>query len=336
MASPTRWGIASAGLISSDFVAALKALPKDEHRVVAVAARSLQSAKAFADRHGIEKSYGSYTDLAADPDIDAVYIGVIQTKHLEVSSLMLRSGKAVLCEKPLCINVKETQKLLNVARENKVFLMEAIWSRFFPVYKELGRRIKAGEIGEVVQVIVSFGRNLLHFNRLLTKETGGGATLDIALYPIQLTSFVMGGERPLKILAGGHLNEHGVDEIISASLVYSKGRVASISASLKVDLPSEAHIIGTKGTIKIPCPVWCPEHLEGPSGNFEALLPKTGEKFNYDNSQGLMYEAMEVRRCLKEGLLESPGVSHAESLTIATIMEAVRTQVGVVYPQDSQ
>lgn len=336
MASPTRWGIVSAGLISSDFVASLKALPKDEHRVVAVAARSLQSAKAFADRHGIEKSYGSYTDLAADPDIDAVYVGAIQTKHLEVSSLMLRSGKPVLCEKPLCINVKETQKLLKVARENKVFLMEAIWSRFFPVYKELGRRIKAGEIGEVVQVIVSFGRNLLHFNRLLTKETGGGATLDIALYPIQLTSFVMGGERPLKILAGGHLNEHGVDETISASLVYSKGRVASISASLKVDLPSEAHIIGTKGTIKIPCPVWCPEHLEGPSGNFEALLPKTGEKFNYDNSQGLMFEAMEVRRCLKEGLLESPGVSHAESLTIATIMEAVRTQVGVVYPQDSQ
>ncbi|XP_045114804.1 trans-1,2-dihydrobenzene-1,2-diol dehydrogenase-like isoform X1 [Portunus trituberculatus] len=336
MACPTRWGIVSAGLISSDFVASLKALPVDEHRVVAVAARSLPSAKAFAAKHGIEKSYGSYSELAADPDIDAVYVGAVQTKHLEVASQMLRSGKPVLCEKPLCMNVRETQKLLDVARESKVFLMEAIWSRFFPVYKELGRRIKAGEIGDVVQVIANFGRNLQHFQRLQTKETGGGVTLDIALYPIQLTSFVMGGERPIKILAGGHLNAHEVDETIGATLVYSKGRVASIAASMNVDLPSEGFIIGTKGTIKIPFPVWCPEHLEGPSGNFKAPLPKTGETFNYDNSQGLMYEAMEVRRCLKEGLLESPGVSHAESLTIATIMEAVRTQVGTVYPQDFQ
>ncbi|XP_045114808.1 trans-1,2-dihydrobenzene-1,2-diol dehydrogenase-like isoform X2 [Portunus trituberculatus] len=250
MACPTRWGIVSAGLISSDFVASLKALPADEHRVVAVAARSIDSAKAFAAKHGIEKSYGSYSELAADPDIDVVYVGVVHPKHLEVASQMLRSGKPVLCEKPLCMNVRETQKLLDVARENKVFLMEAIWSRFFPVYKELGRRIKAGEIGDVVQVIASFGRNLRHFERVQKKDLGGGVTLDIAIYPIQLTSFVMGGERPTKILAGGHLNAHEVDETISATLVYSKGRVASIAASTKVDLPSEGFIIGTKGTIK--------------------------------------------------------------------------------------
>ncbi|KAG0725934.1 Trans-1,2-dihydrobenzene-1,2-diol dehydrogenase [Chionoecetes opilio] len=335
MATPTRWGIVSSGLISSDFVSALKALP-DEHRVVAVAARSLQSAKEFAARHGIEKSYDSYSKLATDPDIDVVYIGVLHTKHLEVASEMLRNGKPVLCEKPLCMNVRETQQLVDLARQKKVFLMEAVWARFFPVYKEMVRRIKAGEIGDVVQVIADFGRNSQHCQRLLTKETGGGVTLDIALYPIQLTSLVMGGERPLKVFGGGHLNPHGVDETVTASLVYSGGRVASISASMKVDLPSEAHIIGTKGTIKIPCPMWCPEKLEGPSGNFTKLLPVTGEKFNYDNSQGLMYEAQEVRRCLKEGLLESPGISHAESLTIAGIMQDIRTQVGTVYPQDAQ
>lgn len=327
----TRWGIVSAGLISNDFVNALKALPQGEHRLVAVAARSLDSAKSFASRNGVEKAYGSYAELAQDPDVEVVYIGTIQTQHLAAASLMIQSGKHVLCEKPLCLNVKETKQLIQLAEEKKVFLMEAVWSRFFPVYQEMTRRIKSGEIGDVVQVICSFGKSVENVERLLKKETGGGVTLEIGIYPVQFTTLVMGGKKPQKVLAGGHLNANGVEESTSVSLVYSGRRLASLSATIRACLPSEAFVIGTKGTIKVNYPMWCPESLESPSGKFESPLPKTGHTFNFDNSQGLMYEAIEVRRCLKEGLLESPGMSHKESLTIAEVMEQIRRQVGVEF-----
>ncbi|KAK3875566.1 hypothetical protein Pcinc_008182 [Petrolisthes cinctipes] len=332
----TRWGIVSAGKISSDFVASLKALPESEHKVVAVAARSLQNAQEFAKKYGIEKAYGSYDDLGNDPNVDVVYIGTVQSHHLSVSVALMRAGKHILCEKPLCINVKEVKEMIKVAKEQKVFMMEAVWSRFFPAYKELEKRLKAGEIGQVRHVIASFGKDLRHFQRLQNIADGGGATLDVGIYSIQLVSLVMGGDKPLKIVGTGHQTSAGtgVEESIGSTLLYSDGRIASISASFVADLPSEAFIIGSKGTIKIPYPMWCPETIEGPSGTMTVPLPKTAYEFNYDNSQGLMYEAMEVRRCLQQGLLESPGMPHSESLTVAEIMQAVRMQAGTVYPQD--
>lgn len=331
----TRWGVISVGKISSDFVASLQVLPKEEHRVVAVAARSLQDAKDFAAKYGIEKAYGSYSDVAKDPNVDVVYIGVLQTKHLPVATEMLRAGKPVLCEKPLCMNVRETKQLLQTAKECGVFFMEALWSRFFPTYKELSRRLKDGEIGDVVQVIASFGCDVSQVDRLQRPETGGGVTLEIGIYPIQMATLVMGGDKPLKVLAGGHLNDKGVDANTSACLVYSKGRLATLSASMNLNLPSEAFIIGTKGTIKVHYPMWCAVEMEGPWGKSSHPLPKTSHKFNFTNSQGLMYQAVEVRRCLKEGLLESPVMPHSETMTLAEVMEQVRTQVGTVYPQDS-
>ncbi|KAG0719543.1 Trans-1,2-dihydrobenzene-1,2-diol dehydrogenase [Chionoecetes opilio] len=160
----TRWGIISAGRISCDFAAAVQLVQKE---VVAVAARSLQDAKNFAAKYGIEKAYGSYSEMAKDPNVDVVYIGTINTHHLPVSSQMLKAGKPVLCEKPLCMNVRETQQLVQTARECGVFLMEAVFSRFFPAYKELSRRLQDGEIGEVVQVIASLGKNLIHLDKLM-------------------------------------------------------------------------------------------------------------------------------------------------------------------------
>ncbi|XP_063612011.1 trans-1,2-dihydrobenzene-1,2-diol dehydrogenase-like [Penaeus indicus] len=326
----TRWGIASAGLIASDFVSALKALPAEEHRLVAVAARSLESARAFRDKHGVEKAYESYAKLAEDPEIDVVYVGVIQVHHLAVASMMLKAGKHVLCEKPLCMNVQETKQLIDLAKEKKVFLMEAVWSRFFPVYREMMKRIAAGEIGDVVQVLASFGKSAEHVERLVRKDTGGGATLDMGIYTVQFATLVMDGDKPLKVLAGGHLNQEGVDVVTSATLVYPKGRTASLSTTIRADLPSEAFVVGTKGTIKVNYPMWCPESFESPSGTYTAPLPVTGQTYNFNNSQGLMYEAAEVRRCINAGLLESPGMTHGESITIAEIMEQMRAQVGVI------
>nr|XP_053649374.1 trans-1,2-dihydrobenzene-1,2-diol dehydrogenase-like isoform X1 [Cherax quadricarinatus] len=246
----TRWGIVSAGLISSDFVNALKLLPPGEHRLVAVAARSLERAKSFATKNGVEKAYGSYEDLAKDPDVEVVYIGTIHPYHLPVGSLMIQAGKHVLCEKPMCMSVKETKQLIKLAKEKKVFLMEAVWSRFFPVYHEMTKRIKAGEIGDVVQVLSSFGKSLEHVDRETKRELGAGTTLDLGIYTVQFATLVMGGEKPEKVLAGGHLSAHGIDESTSTTLVYSGRRLASLASTIRADLPSEAFVIGTKGTIK--------------------------------------------------------------------------------------
>lgn len=330
----TRWGIAGSGKISADFAMAMKALG-NEHKLVAVAARALVNAETFAKTHGAEKAYDSYEELAKDPNIDVVYVGVIHPYHIHVARIMIESGKAVLCEKPLCMNVKETKQLIDLARDKKVFLMEAVWSRFFPVYKMMMKRIQSGEIGDVVQVISSFGQPIEHVNRATKKPLGGGSTLDLGVYCAQFASIVMGGERPLKIVSGGHMNSEGIDETISATVVYSKGRVATLMCSLRCTLPCEGVVVGTKGTLKVNFPMWCPESLESPSGKFESLLPKTGQSYTFLNSQGLMYEAMEVRDCLQKGLLESPSMPLDETLILAEIMEAMRTQVGVVYPQDN-
>lgn len=330
----TRWGIASAGKISSDFVTAMKA-QKDDHRVVAVGARSLADAQAFAKKYGAEKSYGSYEELSKDPDVEIVYIGTIHPFHLPVAKLMINAGKHVLCEKPLCMNVKETKELVVLARQKKVFLMEAVWSRFFPVYKEMMKRINAGEIGEVVQVFCSFGHPLENIQRAVKKELGGGATLDLGVYCVQFASLVMGGERPEKVVAAGHQNEEGVDATTSATLVYSKGRVATLNCSIRCELPCEGIVIGTKGTLKVSHPVWSPVHMETPSGSFDSPLPDLGHSYNFKHGQGMMYEAAEVRRCLQEGLLESPTITLEETLILAEIMESMRKQVGVAYPQDA-
>ncbi|CAD6226814.1 GSCOCG00005926001-RA-CDS [Cotesia congregata] len=329
----TRWGIASAGKISHDFTNAVATLPNNEHEVVAVAARDIKRAEEFAKLHRIKKAYGSYEELAKDTDVEIVYVGTLNPQHLEVAKLMLNHGKHVLCEKPLTMNLKQTTELINFAKSKGLFLMEAIWSRCFPVYEAVKKAIKAGEIGDVKQVIVSFGFAMEHVDRLNVKEMGGGTILDLGVYTLQLAQFVYDGEKPIDVKAGGFLNADGVDKSMSATLIYKNDRTATIMTHSVVTLPNEAVIIGTKGVIKIPT-FWCPVTAELPSGKIKFDLPKAPHEFNFVNSAGLRYEAAEVRACLQAGLKESPKVSHAESLMIAELEDELRRQIGVVYPQD--
>lgn len=163
-----KWGIASVGKISHDFVNALGTLSDDDHQVVAVAARDLGRAQEFAERFGVSKTkaYEGYTKLAEDPDVEVVYIGTLNPQHYEVSLLMLEHGKHVLCEKPLCLNEKQSKKLIAYAERKKLFLMEAIWSRFFPTYQYIKRQISSGVLGEITNVDVEFGFPLANVERL--------------------------------------------------------------------------------------------------------------------------------------------------------------------------
>ncbi|XP_001607561.1 trans-1,2-dihydrobenzene-1,2-diol dehydrogenase [Nasonia vitripennis] len=330
----TRWGIAGAGKISHDFVSAVSSLPKSEHQLLAVAARDAQRAKDFAKLHDIPSAYGSYSELANDGNVEVVYIGTLNPSHFELGKLMLNAGKHVLCEKPLTMNAKQTRELIELAESKKLFLMEGIWSRCFPAYDTLRRELANKSIGEVKQLTVGFGfAGLSEIERLNSKELGGGTILDLGVYVIQLASLVFEHDKPTAIRAVGHVNKEGVDESMSASITYSNARTATIYTHSQVELPNRAHVIGTEGTISLPS-FWCPPSIETPSGLHTVELPKINGRLNFINSSGFVYEAAEVRDCLKKGLLESPKVTHANSIYIAEIEDELRRQIGVVYEAD--
>ncbi|KAJ9599226.1 hypothetical protein L9F63_010310 [Diploptera punctata] len=330
----TRWGIVSAGKISHDFVTALSTLSAEEHKVVAVAAQQLDRAKKFATEHNIPNAYGSYEELAKDPNVEVAYIGNINTQHLEVSKLMLNHGKHVLCEKPLTLNLKQSKELIELAKKKKLFLMEAIWSRCFPVYDALKKELESNSLGEVLQVTATIGVLNAEVERVRLKETGGGNILNIAVYALQFAQFVFGPSAPENVLALGNLNENGVDTNTSIILKYKGGKIATLTTHGKAQMVNDAYVVGTKGYVKVSSPFWCPTTITTPSGTTEFQLPTASKPFHFPNSAGLRYEAIEVRRCLKQGILESQYLTHAESLVIAQLQDEIRRQVGVKYDED--
>uniref|UniRef100_A0A0K8TTM1 Trans-1,2-dihydrobenzene-1,2-diol dehydrogenase n=1 Tax=Tabanus bromius TaxID=304241 RepID=A0A0K8TTM1_TABBR len=327
------WGIASAGKISHDFVCALSTLPDDEHKVVSVGARDKARAEEFAKLHGIPNAYGSYIELAKDKSIDVVYIGALNPAHYDIAMLMLEHGKHILCEKPLCMNEKQARKLINYAELKKLFLMEAIWSRFFPSYQYLRKQINAGVLGEIKEVEAGFGFDLGDVDRLQKRTMGGGTILDLGVYVIQVSQWVF-QEPPKSVKATGKLNSDGVDISMEADVEYSSGRIAKIRTSAEKELDNVAVIKGTKGQITLK-QFWCPVSIIDIDGKEKVWpLPESKLKPNFTNSVGLRFEAMEVRRCIQEGKLQSDVISHNESILIAKIEDDIRKQIGVVYEED--
>ncbi|XP_067408338.1 trans-1,2-dihydrobenzene-1,2-diol dehydrogenase-like [Emydura macquarii macquarii] len=330
----TRWGICSAGKISHDFLVALETLPAEEHQVVAIAARDLARAQEYAQRHRIPRAYGSYEELAQDPDVDVVYVGVIHPQHLPVGRLFLGAGKSVLLEKPLGMNVAEVRELAQVARTHGVFLMEAYWTRFFPASERLHALLSQGALGEVKVVRAEFGAPLSGCPRVVQKELGGSALLDIGCYCVHFATMVFGGERPESIIASGFLYSTGVDETLSVILNYRGKSQAVITCSIMGWLPNQAAVSGTKGIIQLPSHMWSPTELVVNGQQEEFPLPAPSQHLHFPYSTGLRYEARHVRQCLLKGLKESPVMSLAHSELVASIMDEVRRQLGVTYPQD--
>ena len=335
----TKWGIVSAGLISSDFVNAIS-IPAfaERHSVVAVAARSLDRARAFAKTFDIDRAYGSYEELAADNDVEVVYVGSVNPTHLSIVTMMLQHGKHVLCEKPLGINVKETEAMLNLAKEKGLFLMEAMWARCQESNALLKKAIEGGELGQVLNSQGIFGVPIEKVDRVKKIELGGGAMLDIGVYLVYATQLANSDKYPTEIKAVGKLNEEGVDVGFSAVLQYESGATAAFTAEARHMLANTFEVYGTKGKFKIESPFWCSKQVVLPNGErvdigFDCKGAKL-DKFDYNNSEFLALEADEVRKCLLEGLKESPKVTHQTILNVAKIMQEIRRQIGVVYPQD--
>ncbi|XP_052893511.1 trans-1,2-dihydrobenzene-1,2-diol dehydrogenase-like [Anopheles moucheti] len=333
--APLRWGIASAGKISHDFTNAVGTLPATDHLVVAVAARKLQDAENFAAQHGIGTAHEGYEALAKNPNVDVVYIGAVNNAHYELGLLMLEHGKHVLCEKPLCLNEGQSSRLVKRAAERKLFLMEGIWSRFFPFYRQLRERIARGDLGEIREVEVEFGFVLSDIDRLRLKSLGGGTVLDLGVYTIQVCLWAVGGKAPEKVVASGITNDDGVDVEVTAELHFPGGTIARMKTSALRQLKNVAIVRGSKGSVTLH-DFWCPLKLTDVDGTTrEDTLPTARHPFNFMNSCGLRYEAEEIRQCIAAGRLQSTSVSHADSLTIAHIQDDIRKQIGVTFPEDT-
>ncbi|XP_077171108.1 trans-1,2-dihydrobenzene-1,2-diol dehydrogenase-like [Paroedura picta] len=332
--APTRWGFCSAGKISHDFLVALKTLPPEDHQAVAIASRELSRAQKYAQTHDIGKAYGSYAELARDPDVEVVHVGVIHPFHLPSTLLFIQAGKHVLCEKPMGMNAAEVKAMVRAAQEKGVFLMEGVWSRFFPASEKLRSVLRQGTVGEVMVVHADFGGPQLTIPRCIEKELGGGGLLDIGIYCVQFACMVFEGEKPESIVASGFLHDTGVDKTGSIILNFSGGRQAALTYTMTTRLPNTASVSGTKGIIQIPGFFWCPVQLvvNGKSEDFP--LPPPSHQLHYSNSTGLRYEAEHVRQCLLQGLKESPVMSHADSELLHSIMDEVRRQLGLSYAQD--
>ena len=298
---------------------------------MAVTGRELQKAQEFAKKHQIPKFYDSYETLASDSQVDVVYIGITTHCHYEATKVFLNAGKSVLCEKPLGMNLKQTEEMIALAQSKKLFLMEAIWSRTFPVYQKLKQSLK--DIGDIKHMVMTNGVSTKGPD-LYVKEYGGGTVLEAAGDCLQLILLVFGPEMPSKIQASTvKFNENGVDLGMSVTLYFSEDRMATFNTDLRVDLPNTASIAGTQGQIRIGSQFWCPTQLYTQINNEPEVLedfplPQGANfPFHFQSSEGLMYEADHVRQCLQANLLESPLVPHQDSLLIARIQQEIMSQI---------
>ncbi len=330
MTKKIKWGILSTGHIANKFAKALAILP--QAKLVAVASRNVSTTQKFAKEHNVPRAYATYEELVRDPEIDVVYIGTPHTFHLENSILCMRNGKSVLCEKALTINAEEAKKMVQVAHEENVFLMEAMIPRHVPLLKKAIQWIKDGRIGEVRMVKASrCARGVFPPGaRQLNPNLGGGSLLDVGVYVISFASQIF-GKAPTEVIGMSHIGDYGSDEQGVAILKYDNGEIADLSFALRTNAVDEAYILGTKGYIKVDEVFAVPTKASLFIDNNEVEIleePIIGNALNY--------EAEEVMRCLNEGLKESPHMPLDESIQIMEVMDALRKPWGLTYSNDKQ
>jgi dihydrodiol dehydrogenase / D-xylose 1-dehydrogenase (NADP) len=320
-----RWGILGTGRIGREFAAGLRDTPNAE--TLAVGSRTEDSARDFASSFRIARYYGSYAELVSDPDVDVIYVATPHPLHAENVALCLEAGKHVLCEKPMTVNAAQAERLIALAQDNGLFLMEGMWTRFFPLMERVRHLISSGAIGEPRLLHVDFGFRAPFdpLQRLFNPDLGGGALLDVGVYCVSLSSMIFGP--PDRVAGLAHLGETGVDEQSAAILEHGDGCISTICIAIRTATPQEAVISGTEGMIRIHPEWWKPDTLtlSRPDNENETInAPYIGN--------GFPHEAADVMRCIRTGALESDVMPLRETLGIARTMDDLRRQWGLVYP----
>jgi predicted dehydrogenase len=324
-----KWGIIGAGIIAKKMANALKITPNCQ--LFAVASKTPSKARMFADENGVENAY-TYQEIVNSKEIDVIYVATTHNFHFDNAKLALKHGKHVLIEKSFTVNANEARELVRIAREKNLFLMEAMWVRFLPSLKLLKNKIQNHEIGEVKLFNISFGGFVKpeYEKRLKDPALAGGVTLDMGIYPISFVCHLL-EELPKDIKSMTHFSDLGVDEISSYMLRFPSGCFANISTSFNLKMRNEAKIYGTKGFIEFP------QFLAGE--RFTILkhegtnsIKDTIEVLEKNHSNGFIYQAEEVVRCIQEGKLESKIMPLNETIGIMEVMDKMRAEWGFRYP----
>ncbi len=327
MSERFNWGILSTGTIATAFAKALNYM--DDARPLAVGSRQQSTADAFGAEHSIPRCYDSYEAVAADDDVQIVYVGTPHVFHAENVRMCLEHGKHVLCEKPFTINATEAKALIDLAREKQLFLMEALWMRYLPSIVRLREWIAEGRIGDVRLVQADFSVNLPFDpqSRIYNRDLGGGALLDVGIYPISLATMILG--QPDRVESQAHIGETDVDEQAAMLFAYDDGRAAVLLCGVRAQGTQEAMIKGTEGYIKLHAPFHHPQQLTLHRHDDDPQTVNIPYK-----STGLNYEAAEVQRCLRSNVLESDIMPLNETLATMQLMDRLRDNWGLVYPSE--
>ncbi|WP_026553752.1 Gfo/Idh/MocA family protein [Arthrobacter sp. 35W] len=332
-----RWGVVATGGIAGTVTADLALL--EDAVLQAVSSRTEPKAADFAARFGFASHYfdggadglgpAGYEQLVQDPAVDVVYIATPHAQHYRVAKAALEAGKHVLCEKALTINAAETKVLIELARERGLFLMEAVWARFVPGIQRALSVIASGEIGTVkwVRADLGFPAPLDLSARIWNPSDGGGALLDVTVYPLLWAWGALGA--PSRVQATGTITDFGVDSQNALTLEYDGGAQAQLMSYLTSHGPRAAVVAGTKGMIESVKSVNNPRTIRISTG----WDTQREESFDIPGS-GYTYQLREVTRCIQSGLLESPTMPLSDSLAIMELFDDVRAQLGVVYPND--
>jgi predicted dehydrogenase len=325
-----RWGILACGRIAKKFAADLELAEGAE--LVAVASRDKQRAIDFSNEFPAKYAFGSYQELVEHPEVDVIYIASPHAQHHEHTLLCLNHGKAVLCEKAFAINSPQASEMIELARKKNIFLMEALWSSFLPHYLKVREMISEGMIGEVKGVLANFGFKPMDPvpDRLFNPDLGGGALLDIGIYPVFFAQSILG--KPDKILASMDIASTGVDEQCSMIFQYKNGQTASLFSSLASNLETDADIFGTKGRIRLT------SRFYEPSATILYYPDKVESRqivsLERENGWGYQHEIRHVNECLRKGLNESPIHTLDDSLALMNTLDSIRAQMGLKYAVD--
>ncbi len=310
-----RWGILGTGAIARTFTEDLLSLPG--HEVAAVGSRARPTADAFAARYDIPAAYGSYAELAADDGLDVIYVATPHNGHRPDALTCLEAGRAVLVEKPFTISAAEAEEVVAAARSRGLFAMEAMWTRFNPLIKQLRGLVADGAIGEVKAVYADFGFPAPYdpATRLWSVETAGGALLDLGVYPLSFAWMLLGEPSTLQATAAAAPN--GVDASTGILAGYDSGAVALLHCGLVAESPKTATVLGTTGRIEVAAPFFRPSAMTLHRGD-------SAETFTVDLAgHGYTYQAQEVARCLRAGELESPLMPLDESVAIMRALDTI-------------
>jgi scyllo-inositol 2-dehydrogenase (NADP+) len=322
----TRWGIIGTGRIAKVFAEALKVT--DNSELVAVGSRKIETAVKFAEEFNIHRSYTNYEEVVQDKEVDVVYIATPHNLHCQNTLMALENNKHVLCEKPFGVNGKEVRMMIAKAKEKNLFLMEALWSRFLPNIIRTKELIDSGEIGKVklLTAYFAFKSNQGLEHRQFNKDLCGGSLLDIGIYNVFLTLFLLG--KPISFKASAGLGVTGTDNSCSVIFNYNDDTLAVTHSSFMASTPIIAEIHGETGKIFLEDRYFCPGNIKLNRYNGDEVLLPIEIKGN-----GYNYEAEEVVKCIQEGKIQSDMMSWEKSLELIDMLDSIRKECGIIYPK---